>query len=322
VGRVTVSIVNFNTWPTTLSCVAALTESAQADEYELQIVIHDNGLEAPPDTPWARECLEGVIVIRSPSNLGYGQGHNSNMAFLQGDHVLLLNPDIKISPESVATLVEALQADESLGATAPQLLDPDGGVQLSCRRLPRLEFEAFRLLGLDRLKHWPFSLPLMRDWSHRTERIVEQPAGAAIMMRSRDFVALGGFSDRFFMYFEDVDLCRRIAAQIGPILFTPRAKAVHDREGTARKYRRETTFWLEWSRRIYYESTETSSVRRMIQQLLAIMTALTRAMGLFLRGVTTPGPPREEAWGKASGYSLFLCSVAYRNESFWRRLLM
>jgi len=319
---ISVSIVTFNTWDDAVRCVKTVLATQVPNRCELEILLHDNGLE-PPSHDIGVLTDDRVRLTRSHTNLGFAQGHNRNLALARGDFFLILNPDCRPERSAVAVLMEKLMTNGELGAVAPQLLNEDGSVQPSCRRFPRLRYEAFRAFGLDRLPFPPFSSPLMRDWSHDSERIVDQPAGAALMVRTEDLRQLGGLAEEFPIYFEDVDLCRRIHMQVGPILFTPEARVWHGREGTAGRFRKETTFWLEWSRRIYYKRLGATPATRLAVRALSLVTSLARMTALFLRGLLGPeSPAARDARAKALGYGLVLATLVYRDEARWRRSLL
>lgn len=319
---ISVSIVTFNTWDDTSRCVEAVLDSDLPEADDLEVLIHDNGIE-PPEEDRAPISDPRVTITRSAGNLGFGMGHNENLATATGDFFFILNPDARPEPSAIGVLVEKLCENESLGAVSPQLRNEDGSIQRSCRCLPRLRYEAYRSLGLDRLPIRPFSAPLMNDWAHDTERLVEQPAGAALMLRTEDLRELEGFSREFPLYFEDVDLCRRVGEEKGEILFTPQARVVHSREGTAGHFRKETTFWIEWSRAVYYRKVGARSATKLTVRFLTLFSALTRMSLLYLRSIVVPNSPRtSEDRAKAHGYGLVLSTVVLRDENRWRQALL
>jgi GT2 family glycosyltransferase len=164
---------------------------------------------------------------------------------------------------------------------------------------------------------------MMLDWDHQSERVVDQPAGAALMFRTPDLTRLGGFDPGFAMYFEDVDLCRRATALLGPLLYMPSATVCHGREETAKRFRKATTFWIERSRMRYYALHEPRRSRRIVIRLVAAVTASLRGTALLVLGVIDGDETRRrEHRGKAMGYALFLMSLARPGERYWRRKLL
>jgi GT2 family glycosyltransferase len=156
----------------------------------------------------------------------------------------------------------------------------------------------------------------MLDWDHADERVVEQPPGAALAVTLADYLRVGGFDERYPLYFEDVDLCKRLWEQVGPIQFTPRVQVQHFREGTARMYRSKSTFWIEYSRRIYVRKWFGSA---------APIGLVSSLVGCFLRAVVLSllkGHQSRDAWPRAKGYWLATLAWFLPADRFWRRLML
>jgi GT2 family glycosyltransferase len=279
---VSISIVTYYTWEDTRQCVEAALSSRNAD-INVEILIWNNAADAPPEDLVAVTNREPLEIRGCNCNLGFGGGHNANFEYAKGDYFLVLNPDAQLAPDAIRILVQTLR-DPTVIAAAPQLRNVDGTIQHSCRRLPRLRYEFMRLVGLDRLDFGPFAAPLMRKFSHETSEDVEQPAGAALLLRRCGYARLGGFDTDFPMYFDDVDLCRRIIDSGGRIRFEPRAIVVHGRERTARHFRAATTFWLQWSRVLYYRKHEREAWRVALAIAVSVLSSLIRAIALGLLG--------------------------------------
>ena len=143
-------------------------------------------------------------------NHGYAAAVNVAASASDADYVILLNPDVEVpQPASLVQLVDHLQNNPSAAIAAPRLLNADGSVQESARCIPTVGMLAARQTPLGRTK-----------WGRRrAERYLELPnvpeghsvtewaLGAAMAIRRSDFNRVGGFDDRFFLYFEDVDFC-------------------------------------------------------------------------------------------------------------------
>jgi len=315
--RITVSIVNYNTWEDTLACIeSVLSCKGGASETAVEILVHDNGSTALPSIT---ALGEHVFVHRSNRNVGFGTGHNSNFGRCKGDFFLVLNPDTRPSAEALHALADTLEARKALGAVAPQLVDQDGRIERSCRRFPTAACEISRGLLPVGLGVPGVSQIRMLEWDHRSDRLVDQPPGAALMFRREDFAALSGFDTSFPMYFEDVDLCKRTWETCGPIQFVSAIKCIHFREGTARHYRTPTTFWTEWSRQLYHRKWTSAATRMCLVSPFQAVSSLVRALGLIVLSLTTTDYSlRSGRRQKAAGYFMFLASRFYRRDGFWR----
>jgi GT2 family glycosyltransferase len=114
--------------------------------------------------------------------------------------------------DALSALVEAMDADPELGACAPQLLDADGEVSASCRQLPTLESAFWHLSYADKLfpKAPRIGAYMMGSFDHRSDADVDQPQGAALLFDRALLEEIGALDERFFLYFEEVDSCRRV----------------------------------------------------------------------------------------------------------------
>lgn len=315
---ISVSIVNFNTWGDTVRCLETIRDQTLPSQWRIEILVFDNGSEPPPDTLGLGESVD---LMRAGRNQGFGSGHNANFLRASGEMFFVLNPDTELCPNALGQLARALDDEPGVGGVAPQLLDADGSVQPSCRRFPRPIYDAYRVFGVDHLRIPPFSDYLMSSWDHRDTRLVEQAPGAALMMRSLDYETVGGFSKAFPMYFEDVDLCLRLNALRGPVLFLSEAKVRHAREGTASRNRAAATFWIEWSRHVYYKRSELGYPGRVAARAISIFGSTTR---LIVFGVLASLRPsrRADFRSRAVGHASYLKSIIFGDEAHWRSVYL
>jgi N-acetylglucosaminyl-diphospho-decaprenol L-rhamnosyltransferase len=186
-------------------------------------------------------------LISNDENRGFGPAANQAAAAATGDVLLFLNPDTRAEGDPFSVLAEAFDADASVLAVAPRLLDVGGAAPESqraaalappgredqftfqLRRLPSLAADARELLLIDHV--FPNNAARRRvryaDSDRDAPLAVEQAAGAAIAVRASVFGALGGFDERYVpAWFEDVDLCARLVRR-GGILYLPQARFRH-----------------------------------------------------------------------------------------------
>ena len=203
-----VVIVNWNGGALLRACLASLAaaEDNLGDSLSLHVVVVDNAsrdgsLEALP------RLRHGPEVIANPDNQGFGRACNAGAARGRAPAILFLNPDARVTAGSLAGAYAALMADPGAGIVGAQLLDEAGTVQRSCARRPTARALIGQALLLDRARLVPSHF--MTEWDHAEDRAVDQVMGAFLMIRRSLFTALGGFDERFFVYYEDVDLCAR-----------------------------------------------------------------------------------------------------------------
>ncbi|MCF4126133.1 glycosyltransferase family 2 protein [Methylobacterium sp. SyP6R] len=203
-----VVIVNWNGGALLRACLASLAaaESHLGNTLSLRVVVVDNASRdgSLEDLPSLRH---GPAVIANPDNQGFGRACNAGAARGQAPAILFLNPDARVTGESLAGAHAALMAEPGTGIVGAQLLDEAGRVQRSCARRPSAVSLVGQALLLDRARLVPSHF--MTEWDHGEDRAVDQVMGAFLMIRRSLFTALGGFDERFFVYYEDVDLCAR-----------------------------------------------------------------------------------------------------------------
>jgi len=216
-------------------------------DYEVLVV--DNGSSIDLPLHLSRLFPDKIKVFNFGGNLGFGRAQNLVVQHARGEYVFLCNPDLELRSGSLDMLLSFAEEHPDFGIIGPKLLYADGGVQESSRRFPK-----FSDLFLKRLGLFPFFKKrvgryLMHDVNLNESVTVDWLVGAAMLMRRDVFLQLGGFDERFFLFFEDTDLCRR-AGEIGyPVWYHPRAEVVHTRKRLSESevpgmWVFQKTFWI------------------------------------------------------------------------------
>jgi len=177
------------------------------------------------------ERFPNVTLIRNDTNLGYAASVNNGLNSVDAEFILLLNQDTVVLPGAIRILAEELEADQDLAAAAPQLIDFNGRVERSCRMLPNY-FDVIShhlLLAYIFPKSKLFSRWKMGWFDHEERMPVQQPAFSAILLRRETIEQVGLLDERFRIFFNDVDYCKRIDGSGGRILFCPSSKVRHIR---------------------------------------------------------------------------------------------
>jgi len=169
------------------------------------------------------------IFFSNKKNEGFTKAVNQGIAISGGAYIFILNPDTQLTEGSVGRLMKKISSDNTIGLVAPQLRFPNGGVQYSCRRFPTFWNVLTEMTRLSRIFHRSKLLNgwKMGDFDHKMERDVDQPAGAALMIKKDLLNGLGGLDERFPMFFSDVDLCKRIKDMGKRIVFCSDAVVTH-----------------------------------------------------------------------------------------------
>jgi hypothetical protein len=202
-------------------------EAVQSEASFEVIVVDNNSEDGSPDM--VAQEFGWVRLERMSHNLGFTGGHNHALAIRKGRHALLLNSDTIVHEGALAKLLEHLRKHPDIGVLGPKLLNPDGSLQLSCRRFPSPIAALFRNTPVGRLfPNNRFTRDyLMQDWDHSQPREVDWVSGAAILARDELMDKIGFLDPEYFMYCEDVDWCFRSWEAGFKVVYFPTSVITH-----------------------------------------------------------------------------------------------
>lgn len=228
----TIAIVNWNTEKYLLACLNSIMGNVKNITYE--VIIADNGSSDGSQEAVKNE-FPGVSLIENRQNLGYAKANNRIFSLAKGRNLLLLNPDTLILKDSLEAMVKLLDSSGDCAGVCPKLLNPDGSFQRLYKRWPNLKvFICKQALLLPRLIPAEYKDKIMRGYLYslpgdRFDRVrdLEQPPASCLMLKMRILKDIGLFDERFPLFFNDVDLCRRIHNNGYKIYFLPDARIVH-----------------------------------------------------------------------------------------------
>jgi N-acetylglucosaminyl-diphospho-decaprenol L-rhamnosyltransferase len=234
--KFSIIIVNYHSWPLTLACVASLRATGRDD---VEVFVVDNDSEAVPDLP------TDVRLVRSGENLGLTRAWNRVIPETTGTLVVLLNPDTAVEEDFFDRVEDFFEGEPSAGVAGPRILDAEGELQLSARReISLLSGLLGRTSLLTRL--FPKSplvknqFPALEDLSRPTE--VDWVSGACMVVGRTALERILPLDERFFLYFEDADLCRRAREAGHPVFYLPGVEVIHQTGGSSRSKPR--AIWL------------------------------------------------------------------------------
>jgi GT2 family glycosyltransferase len=233
-ATIDVVIVAYNSRDTLRACVEPLANVPWINVTVVDNACPENSGEVVADLP--------VRIVRAPRNGGFAYGCNLGIASGSADFVLFLNPDAEIDAASLALLVDALRANASLGGVGPHTVDAAGNVIYTQRRFPRLRFTYAQGLFLHRAAPgagWADD-QIRAPQAYQRPGTAEWISGACMLLRREAISSVGGLDEGFFLYSEEIDLFKRLAAAGWQAGFEPRATARHigyqsaDRNATER----------------------------------------------------------------------------------------
>lgn len=245
-----VVVLSWNTKDLTLACLRALF--AETPRHGREVIVVDNGSHDGSADAIAA-AFPQVRLLRNPDNRLYAAGNNQGAAVARGEYLCTLNSDTEVRPGALDHLVDFLRDHQDYGACAPKLVDPDGSVQRACQRFPTLG----SALCFDSWwgTWWPGSAVqrryLMHDFDHLASRDVDQPPGAVFVMRTAEWRAYGGLDEQLSLFYNDVDLSRRLWRDGRRIRYLADCEVMHHRGASTKNFARMLVLWHR-NRLAYY----------------------------------------------------------------------
>ncbi len=248
---ISIIIVNWRVRHLVEKCLDSIKE--QESSVNVKIIIVDN---------YSNDGIAEMLMLNYPEvkytglmkNYGFAKANNLALGQASGKYVCLLNPDTELKPGFLEGVLKYFAANPGVDIIGPRLLNPDGSLQYSVRRLPTLSSQIFTLLKLQNIINPQVNLNdvlpkyflgfgkflrrlfgktkvsldyLASDFDYNKEQAVEQLMGAAIICRSEVFKKIGNLDEKFYIWFEEVDFCKR-ARQAGLVIhYVPSLEVIH-----------------------------------------------------------------------------------------------
>lgn len=194
----------------------------------LEVIVVDNA-SADQTVSTLAERFPWVQVQANQDNVGFSRGNNQALARSRGRWLLFLNPDTDVQPGALAALLGFAQTHAGVGVVGPRLVYPDGRAQSSRRRFPTLLTTFWESTLLE--QWWPHNPWARRyrleDTPDSVVQRVDWLVGACLLISRAVMDQVGGWDEGFFMYSEELDLCRRIAGAGWQVVFAPQAVVIH-----------------------------------------------------------------------------------------------
>jgi hypothetical protein len=309
---VAIVIVNFNTRDLLRACLQRVSREAP-DE----VIVVDNA-SMDGSAEMVRAEFRSVILLESGTNLGYGASANLAIASCVSPYILLLNSDALLHPGAVGALSAYLEREPHVAIVGPRLLDSDGKLQKSCFPFPT-PLDIF--LDVSNLSKLIGLIPWMRDsylrtWSHRQARAVPWIRGAALALRRTALEQVGGFDESFFMYYEEVDLCFRVARKGWQVHYTPVAEVTHLGGASTQQLRAEMTVQFYASLAKFYRRHYSKFRMGELFVLVNLIAAARLVRDLFLVRLTSNSNQRAHLGANIAAWQQLIHGHWHRQEAY------
>lgn len=234
--QLSIIIVTWNTADITLKCIQTIKKYIHHLQYE--IIVADNF--SNDDTVSKLKKEGGVIIIENKSNLGFGRGNNIAAKKAKGDYLLFLNSDMELLDNKLVDMFNYINLNPEIGLIGPKFLNIDLTDQGSVFP-PQTLFNAFREFWLGQDSYSKY-VPQAKEPVE-----VFSVSGGAVMIKRSLFEKIDGWDKRYFMFYEDLELCRQVKKLGYKIFYYPQCRLIH-RHGASGKSLADTS--NQWRRLI------------------------------------------------------------------------
>jgi len=225
--KLSIILVNWKTPDLTRNALVSVFKETQETDFEV-IVVDNNSADGSVEM--IKKEFPQVVLIVNPDNRGFGKANNQGLKIAQGDYLMFLNTDVVVLDGALNKLVNHLDQHADVMVVGPRLLNKDLTFQHACRRmLPNPVNSFFHLFGLTKIFKNSKFVNDYKQYASNPEVTAPTQAlsGAAMMFRRQVYDEIGGFDERFFMYGEDLDFCKRVLDKGWKTVYVSDAKIIH-----------------------------------------------------------------------------------------------
>lgn len=278
---ISVLIVNWNTRRLLECCLRSILTAGEGLLRE--VIVVDNA-STDDSVAMVRERFPRVRLVENAENEGFARANNRGVGLARGDHVLLLNTDAFLAPGALRALMELAECKPNAGLVGAQLRNPDGTFQASHTAFPTLRQEFLILSGLGRALWRPWYPSYGPD--EGAPRMADYVEGACMLVRRAAYLAVGGFDEEYFMYAEDVDLCRALCDAGWEVWYQPAAVVTHLGGGSSLHRKPEREGDLYRSRVRYFRKHHGDAAASTLKAMILVLTLLKGVAHGALRRAT------------------------------------
>jgi GT2 family glycosyltransferase len=258
--ELSVILVNYNDRSHLPDCLASLEKALSGLNAEVILVDNRSGDGSPN---WVRASFPWVRLVENDRNVGYPRANNLGFSLSRGEFILFLNTDTVVPAAAPAELLVEIKSRPEAGAVGPALVRPDGSFQVSFGNMSGFFSELRQKLFLN--LYYRIALRYLRR-----PRAVGWLSGACLLARRAAVEAAGLFDEGFFLYFEDIDLCRRMDGKGFGLILCPGVRVFHAGGGATSSARWRNRLEYRRSQLRFYEKHSSRSSRRLLRLYLRL----------------------------------------------------
>lgn len=274
---ISIVIVTWNAKQYVEDCLTSLCDRDNTMSTEI-IVVDNASTDGTADL--IGKQFPHIQLIVNTCNLGFSRANNIGITLATGRYICLINPDVQVPPDCLSKMYEYMEEAPTIGLLGPQMRGPHGEIRRSCMRFPTLRNSFLRAMALDSTfgKTGRFGGSLMTDFQFDTMKDVDVLNGWFWMARREAVDQVGPLDERFFMYGEDIDWCKRFHSTKWRVVFYPGANAIH--YGGASSSNAPVRFYVEMQRaNLQYWEKHHSHISLLFYLLTACLNHASRVIG-------------------------------------------
>ncbi len=279
-------IVNWNSDSQLSECVQSIETSVKENCILKKIIVVDNASIDNSIEQVEALNLTNVEILKNSENLGFGAACNQGAKVAGGDFILFLNPDTMIFEHTFSKLFEYIDNNDTsnVGVFGVQLRDENNNVQKTCARFPSVWNFMVKSMGLNKINADIFKVSNLETWDHKDTKEVDQVIGAFFMIKRSLLEELNGFDERYFVYYEELDLSKRVCEKGYKTLFVSESYAFHKGGGTSEQVKAKRLFYNLRSRIIYSLKHFGLFLGLFTMLFTYLIEPITRTLFLMLKG--------------------------------------
>lgn len=245
--------MNWNSDDQLKDCVKSVMKSSFDNCTLNKVIVVDNNSRDDSIELAEKLNFKKLEIIKNKDNLGFGKACNIGAKDSLSDFILFLNPDAMVYEDTFHKLFDYIEKNDNSDVVVygVQLIGDDGKVQRTCARFPKLRNFLVRVMGLNKINQEFFKSFSMEDWNHNEIKQVDHVIGAFYVIKRELFNNIQGFDERYFVYFEDLDLSKKVHNQGHKIVYLSDVKAYHKGGGTSEQVKALRFFYSTRSSLIY-----------------------------------------------------------------------
>jgi len=283
-AKLAIIIVNYNTEKELKDCLFSVYDNNLNMPFEI-FVVDNNSRDKSVDM--IKNNFPEVKLIENDRNLGFAKANNKAIKISLAPYILLLNPDIVLKKDSLSKMVSFMEENPKIGILGCKLVNQKNELLPSCEKFPGIMGEFLQNIYLDKIirSHYLMKNITLSKWKHDERKSVDWITGACFMMRKTMLEDIGLMDERYFLYYEDVDLCYRAKKHGWEVYFMPEAEVIHYQGRSSRANLDKTIAISYWSKFFFYKkyySLGTYNFLKFINYIGLILRIITRTLFLPL----------------------------------------